>query len=263
MSSAAPEIVPTDPPVAGIFGAEVSAQQLDLLHGPMGEMPTNVFQLARAEGEKRGPGRPKGSVNKRSMNLAAVLEAKHSDPVLFQAAVYDMPLDQLCRALLIADGSAARQERLDELIGKLADNVGELTKKAKAAGVDGKAIERLADACEALEGAARRSQGKPGDVALKALNLQLAAARTVAEYKHSKKPVEAVVKHQHDAMLVMPAASQPGFTALDEQTRQASEIIGMALIGGTITADQLVGLKLENGQLVDAEFSEVEGGGDA
>lgn len=242
---------------AGVLGGALAPAQLDLLREDDGRLPDNVFQLARAEEAKR-PGRPKGSRNKRSSNLAAVLQAKYSDPVEFQASVYDMPLDQLCEALLIADGTVARQRKLDAMLLALSERVDELTGEAKRRGVPIESIERLAEACEALEGAARRSQGKPGDVALKALNLQLQAARTVAEYVHSKKPVEAVVRHQADAVLMMPAAQGgAAFDAVDETTRMAGDLLAKALASGQLTGSDIVGLRLHDGQLVDAEFEEV------
>lgn len=242
---------------ASILGAEQSPEQLDLLREPDGRLPSNVFQLAR-EAERKGPGRPKGSVNKRSLSLAARLAHKYPDPVEFQASIFAMPLDQLCEALLIADGTIERQRRIDEMLTSLHDRVGQLAKAAGRGGASSEAIERLAEACEALESAARRSQGKPGDVALKALNLQMAAARTVAEYTHSKKPVEAVVTHKSDAVLVMPRA-QPGadFDELDASTRMAGELLAKALKAGTLTGEQIAGLQLVDGTLVDAEFEEV------
>lgn len=246
-------------PAPGIMGAEASAEQLDLLRGEDGRLPDNVFQLAR-EAERKA-GRPKGAVNKRSSDLAKLLASKFPDPVQFQASIYAMPLDQLCEALLVADGTIARQRAVDALLEDLGDRVGELAKAAKGKGASADAIERLAEACEALEGAARRSQGKPGDVALKALNLQLAAARTVSEYWHSKKPVEAVVTHRADAVLVMPSA-QPaaGFDAVDETTRMAGQLLAQALAKGTLTGDQIAGLQLVDGRLMDAEFEEIESG---
>lgn len=241
---------------ADLTGAATNPEQLDLLRQADGRLPDNVFQLARAEERKRG--RKPGSLNRKSTDLARLIGANYTDPVQFQAGIYSMPLDQLCELLLVADGTIGRQRQVDEMLEQLADNVSGLTKAAEKAGVGKDSIERLADACEALEGAARRSQGKPGDVALKALNLQLAAARTVAEYVHSKKPVEAVVRHTADAVLLMPAAQNPGFDAVDETTRMAGDLLAKALAAGQLQASDIAGLKLIDGQLRQAEDAEFE-----
>ena len=239
-----------------LFGVDVDPVQLDLLRGADGRLPSNVFRVAREQAAqvKRGPGRPAGSPNKRSTDLAKLLQSKYPDPVQFMAGLYATPLDQLCEALLIADGTIERQNRLDELLEPLAAQVKLLVKM----GGDNKAIERLAEACEALEDVARQRGGKPGEVAIKALNVQLAAAKSVAEYVHSKKPTEVAVKHAHDAILVMPATGGgQSFDAVDAGTREASNIIAGALAGGRITPDMLVGLEFRDGQLVDAEWTDV------
>jgi hypothetical protein len=247
---------------AAILGVVSDATQLDLLRDEHGKLGSNVFRLARQEPEKaRKVGRPKDARNKRSDGLAKLIAHKYGDPVEFQAAIYHMPLDQLCELLLIADGTRERAEKLDEMLGGLSDRIRELAAQAKAQrNIDGmEAIERLAEACEALESVTRRGAGKPGDVALKALNLQLAAARAVSEYVHSKKPVE--VKHDlgADMVLVMPAAGQrAGFDEIDAATRQASDIIARALTSGEITPELLAGVTLRDGQLVEAEYTEID-----
>lgn len=254
---------------AAVLGVASNAKQMDLLRGEDGKLPSNVFRLTRQEPEKaRGPGRPKGAGNKRSEALAALIGHKYGDPVEFQAALYAMPLDQLCELILIADGTRERAEKLDDMLGDLSARIRELAAVSKASGLDNReSIERLAEACEALESVTRRGAGKPGDIALKALNLQLAAAKTVSEYVHSKKPVE--VKHDlgADMVLVMPAAGQRGnFDEIDAGTRAASDIIARALTKGEITPDLLAGMKLADGQLVpveEAEFTEVGESDDA
>lgn len=243
---------------AGIMGGALEPHQLDLLRDGDGNLPSNVYQLARTEERKRG--RPPGSRNKRSTNLAAMLEAKYPDPVLWQAALFSMPLDQLCEMLLIADGTIARQQRLDELLDDLTGTVSGLIKAHRGRGLAPETVDRLAEACEALESAARSRASKPGDVALKALNIQLAAARTVSEYRHSKKPTEVVAKVNHDAVMVLPAAQKSAdFGAVDEVTRMAGEGIAKLLAKGTLTAADIAGVQLVNGQLVhEAEFEEVD-----
>lgn len=248
---------------AAILGVAADARQLDLLRGDDGKLGSNVFRLARAEPEKaRGPGRPEGSRNKRSDGLAKLIAHKYGDPVEFQAALYAMPLDQLCELLLIADGTRERAERLDEMLGDLSKRIRELSNGVREGGVtshdSAESINRLAEACEALEAVTRRGAGKPGDVAIKALNVQLAAAKCVSEYVHSKKPAEVKVDLGADMVLVMPAAGQSAaFDDIDAETRRASDIIARALTSGEITPELLAGMRLSDGQLVDAEFEDV------
>lgn len=111
---------------------------------------------------------------------------------------------------------------------------------------------------ELLKLADKGKTGKQGDLAMKAVNLQLSAAKAVSEYVHSRKPVEAVIRHEADAVLVMPGVGG-GFEAKDEYTRRAAAIIGGALKDGRITAEALLDMRLaDDGTLVDAEFTEVE-----
>lgn len=256
-------VVPSDARESGgaVLGVASDPQQMDLLRGEDGKLPSNVFQLTRQAPEKaRGPGRPAGAGSKRSKVLAERIGHKFGDPVEFQAAIYAMPLDQLCELLLIADGTKERAERLDEMLGDLSKRIRELAAVSKASGLDNRdSIERLAEACKALEAVTRRGAGKPGDIAIKALNLQLAAAKTVSEYVHSKKPVEHKVDLGADMVLVMPAAGQrAAFDEIDSETRRTSDIIARALTAGEITPELLAGMTLRDGQLVDAEFDPVE-----
>jgi len=78
---------------AGVLGAPTDPRQLDMLADEKGQMPANVLQIARANhakaksDEPRGPGRPKGSRNKRTQALEALIPHKYGDPVEFQASV--------------------------------------------------------------------------------------------------------------------------------------------------------------------------------
>lgn len=257
----------------GVLGVASDARQLDLLRGPEGRLPSNVFQLTRQEPERaRGRGRPKGSRNKRDAALEALIAHKYGDPVEFQASIYAMPLDQLCELLLIADGTIARREKLDGLLVELTRRVREIAEIERKTGVgDNASIDRLAEACEALESAAQTSAGKPGDIAIKALNLQLAAARTVSEYTHSKKPVEHKVELDNVPTLLMPGFAPQGvdFSQQDQVTRLAGDMLAKALSQGRIETRDIVGLQLRDGQFViDGEAVEVDpeaedGGADA
>ncbi|WP_225205077.1 hypothetical protein [Novosphingobium huizhouense] len=99
---------------------------------------------------------------------------------------------------------------------------------------------------------------KTGDIAIKALNVQLAAAKAVSEYVHSKKPVEANVNVRSDGVLVFPGGVAGSFDQLDDQSRQAAALIQGAVDTGQVSADMLAGMKLVDGQLVDAEWSEID-----
>jgi hypothetical protein len=244
-----------------MFGADISAEQLDMLRDGDGKLPGNVFQMARQQAAQRSAGRPKGSRNRRSDDLARLIVHQHGDPVMAMASMYSRPLDQMVEALLIADGTQERQRQLDANIAELSMAVKLAAGAIKGAGADMEAINRLADACEALESVSRRSQGKPGDLAIKALNVQLAAAKATAEYVHSKKPVEAVVKHQADAVIMFPSLSGirgTNFDQLDSGTREAGEIIQRSLKSGAITPDMLVDMQFIDGQLVDGNCRPVE-----
>ncbi len=117
--------------------------------------------------------------------------------------------------------------------------------------------DQLAELLGLADGAGKA--GKRGDLAIKALNVQLAAAKAVAEYVHSKKPVEANVNLKSDGVIVMPGMAGGAFSEIDAGTRAAGEVIARALAGGTPDVADLAGMKLLGGQLVDAEFSEVDG----
>jgi hypothetical protein len=195
-------------PLGGIEPA-----QLDAFRDAKGQLPANVFQLVRqSEGERQhtGPGRRKGSRNKRSTDLAKLIVHQFGDPVMAMASLYKMPFFDLCEMIRRAD--------------------------------PGKDTKR-------------------GDIAIKALNIQLAAAKAVAEYVHSKKPVEHKIDTNADAIIVMPGVmGAGGFQQLDDDTRRASDIIAMALTKGQIEAADLAGMRLVDNQLVDAEFTDADDG---
>lgn len=199
---------------APVMGVAMQPDLLDAMRDKRGHLPANVFQLARAmPAERRGPGRPKGAMNRRSVDLAKLVVHKYGDPVEAMASIYRMPLDQLVELLRLADNGGA--------------------------------------------------VGKRGELAIKALNVQLAAAKAVSEYVHSKKPVEAVVRHQSDAVLVLPAAQTgAAFSAVDDATRMAGEQLAQLLAHGTLTAQDIAGLRLVEGQLVDAEYEDIDGDGE-
>lgn len=246
-----------------MFGADASPEELDALRGPDGRLPSNAFRQLRARNGKRGPGRPLGAVNKRSEGLAKLVIQQYGDPVLGGAALYGMPLDQLCEMLLVADGSQERAEQTDELTRALAVQVAELGEAVHLAAKRGdvadlnKAADRLADAAESLENVSK-SSGKAGALALQALNVQLMARRFVAEYVHSKRPVAVEVSHKTDGVLVMPR------TGGGDDAAFVRDKLGGMMAAGRIEADQVARLELRDGRLhdpdgeiADAEFDEI------
>lgn len=250
---------------SAVLGVPSDARQLDLLRGENGKLPSNVFQLARSEPERaRGPGRPKGSQNKRNEGLAKLIAHKYGNPVEFQASIYAMPLDQLCELVLVADGTVERQEKLDELLVDLAGRVRELSRGNRNA-ENREGIDRLADACEALERAAKSRASAPGKVALAALNLQLQAAKTVSEYVEQKQATKVEVDMDNIPTIVMaaPGAAQH-FDESDKVTRLAGDLLAKALSKGRIDAADIVGLQFDGEKFIqDGEFVEVEDEADA
>ena len=234
-----------------VLGMESEPQQLDLLRDEDGKLPSNVFRLLRQEPEKaRGPGRPKGSRNKASDDLAKLIGHKYGNPVEFQASIYAMPLDQLVELLQVADGTIERRDRIEELLVGLAEKVEALgTRQGHVMMPED--YRALTKACDSLATAASKLQGKPGDLALKALNLQLLSASRVSEYTDSKKPTEHKVDFNAIPTIVMPGVgAAENFDEADRVTRIAGDLLARALRNGRIEPQQIVGLQLQNGQFV-------------
>lgn len=246
----------------GILGAASSPEQLELLRGTDGKLPGNVFQLMRAEAAKGGPGRPAGSRNKRSDDLAKLIVHRHGDPVMAMAAMYAMPLDQLIELVLIADSTAEREDRLLKLIERaegLIDTLMAVIKAGAGGETLGTKVDKVVTLLDRVFDAAKALKMKPGDLAIKALNVQLAAAKATAEYVHSKKPVEANLNVKSDGVLVMPGAPAGStFDQSDALVRQAADGIANMLREGRIEPAQLADYRFEGGQFVEAEWNPVE-----
>lgn len=244
------------------MGAATSPEQLELLRGDDGKLPGNVFQMMRAAAAKRGPGRPEGARNRRSDDLAKLIVHQHGDPVMAMAAMYSMPIDQLIELVLIADSTAEREDRLLKLVERAEGLIDALMLTIKAGGGGdalGNKVDKVATLLDRVFDAAKALKMKPGDLAIKALNLQLAAAKATAEYVHSKKPVEANVHVKSDGVLVMPGAPAGStFDQSDALVRQAADGIANMLRDGKIEPAQLADYRFVDGQFVDAEFSDVE-----
>ncbi|MAM84231.1 MAG: hypothetical protein CL472_06120 [Acidobacteria bacterium] len=161
--------------------------------------------------------------------------------------------------MLVADGTVERQEKLDELLVDLPGRVRELSRGNRDA-ENREGIDRLADACEALERAAKSRASAPGKVALAALNLQLQAAKTVSEYVEQKQATKVEVDMENIPTIVMaaPGAAQH-FDESDKVTRLAGDLLAKALSKGRIDAADIVGLQFDGEKFIqDGEFVEVE-----
>jgi hypothetical protein len=179
-----------------IVGPSIAPEQLDAFRDDRGELPRNVFQLAR----QKAAGRPPGAKNKRNDVLAKLICQQHGDPVQYMASLYSMPLDQIIDLVKLASPGS------------------------------GKAVS--------------------GDLAIRALGVQLAAAKEVAQYVHSKKPVEANVNVKSDGTILMGGAVtsaewQGGQGPVGEVLRQ----IESAVKSGDIDASRLSDIRI-----VDAEY---------
>lgn len=236
----------------GVLGADMSPEQLDLLRDDRGQLPANIFQIAR----KKGPGRPAGSRNKRSDDLARIICQDFGDPLRFQAKIYAMPLDQITELILKADTSVgAREDRLlalaDEMTEMLRDARMALRRAEVASASDVlKRMDKLIEMAERVEDVARTLRTKAGEVAVKALALQLQAAKTVTEYVHGKKPVQVDHNVSVDGVLFMPAPQAMG----DGPVEQVLQRITDAVNDGKVDARQIAELRI-----VDGEFEEMSG----
>jgi hypothetical protein len=262
IEAAAREVIDSGEAPEGIMGRHVAPEQLDAFRDDKGNLPPNVFQLVREEegAAKRGPGRPKNSKNKASKDMAKFIAHKYGDPVEYLASIYAMPLDQLCETMLAADGTVQRREELEELLVALADRVEALAHVGSTTVLDAEDYRNLTKACEALGSAASKMQGKPGDLAIKALNVTLSAAKAVSEYCHSKQATKAKVEFDNLPVFMMPGGKPgvPDFSQQDQETRFAADLLANALKQGRLEPQQLLGLELKEGQLVvEGEYVEV------
>jgi hypothetical protein len=249
-----------------LIGAPVDVEQLELLRDPAtGRLPANVFQIARAQG-RVGAGRPKGVGNKRNVTLAKLICNQFGDPVMAMASIYARPIDQLIELILVADSTAEREQRLLDLVDRTEDLVKAALRDPLLLLSDRK-LEQLTGLLDRVLDAAKALKMKPGDLAIKAINLQLTAARAVAEYVHSKKPVEANLNISSSGVIVMPPPQPSAGAGSPDVIKLASEKISDMLANGRIEISQLADLRMENGLLVDAEWEEagdgeIDGDGD-
>lgn len=221
----------------GIFGQEASAEQLDLLADENGKLPANVFSLVR----RQGPGRRPGSINKASKDVSKYILHKYGCPVEYMASIRAMPLDQMVQAMMEAEGFSEREEKLFALIEQanamMLKAIEENWSEAKL-----KLIDRM---LERIERAAAGMKAKPGDLAAKAVALQLNAANNESRYVRSAKPIEATVNHKLDGRIVgFVAPGQGDIGPVADVMKRAQE----AVDSGMVDAAQLADLRVVNGE---------------
>lgn len=226
-----------------VFGVDADPEQLDLLRDGDGKLPRDLFRKLRVARSGR-KGRPPGARNKANDQLARVIVQKHGCPIDFMASIYAMPLDQMVEAMLIADSTVEREERLLELVDMTMTKVAGLTPVLVAQNPS--MVNRLTNMLERVIDLAKGLKSRPGDLAMKALNTQLAAARAVGEYTNSKKPVEVSAHVALDAIIAMPAPQES--RPVDQVLRNLVDGIN----GGTIDPARLADM-----QVIDGEFVEV------
>ncbi|KEZ00350.1 hypothetical protein AI27_05065 [Sphingomonas sp. BHC-A] len=231
-----------------MLGVESDPEQLDLLRGPDGKLPQDVFRQMR----QRGRGRPLGAGNKRSDKLAKLICQQAGDPVLFMASIYAMPLDQMIELLLIADSTAEREERLLELVEQTEQAVMKITPTLVMS--NPAAVNELTSLLDRVVDIAKGLKSRPGDVAVKALNTQLQAAREVAQYVHSKKPVEFEANVKLDGILVMPPAMPSA------PVEHMLEKVRDAINSGQVSAQQLSDMRMVDGEWADVDQPDGEDG---
>lgn len=227
--------------VGAALGVDMDPEQLDLLRGPDGRLPDNVFQLAR----KAGPGRTPGAPNRKSAEYVKYFTHKFGDPVDYLGSTYSMPLDQAVELVLAAENYNDREARLL----KMCDQAAEAMMKAIAEGWSGEKLKAVARMVEAVERAANGMKAKPGDIAVKVLAHQLNAAKEAAQYIRSKKPTEIAV----DAALDFRAffVGQHGDAAAPQV--QALANAADAVNKGLISESDLRDLRI-----IDGEFTAVD-----
>lgn len=222
-------------PSAAIVGGGTS-EQLELLRGEDGKLPPDAFRRLRGE---RGRGRPAGVGNKRNADLAKLICQTAGDPLLYLSSVYATELDQLVEMLLIAEGVPEREERLYSLMERVEASFAEALKSGMSV-EKSRTIEKLLNV---FERAAMVLRTKPGEIALKALGHQIAAAKETAPYVHSKKPIEQNVNVRTDGTIFMPAPQTSAADPIDAVMRRTVE----AIQSGEVPPEKILELRFDPG----------------
>lgn len=226
----------------------ITAEQLDLMRELDGRLPADTFRRMRIE--QRGRGRPKGARNRENTDLAKLICQEGGDPQLFLARVYSTPLDILCEQLLIAEGAPEREDRLIEMCDALTD----MLKIAAREQWSEKQWDALVKVADRVERAASTMKSKPGDIALKALGLQITAAKEVSPYVHKKKPVDVAVQHTRN-VIFMPAPQATVADPVDAVMRRTVE----AMNSGEIDPAKILDMRFDSDTNAFVERDE-EGG---
>lgn len=224
---------------AGFFGAETTAEQLDLLRDEDGRLPQSAFRQVRS-----GPGRRPGSTNKLNKKIAQMVVQVHGDPVMELASIGFMPLDQMVEMMIVATGQSKIEEKLTDMAQHLMTKIEDL----QARGATNKEISDLHDLADKVFDAIRRYAMKPGDLAEKAMKIKKAALTDVAPYVHGKQPIVVDINKKPDVILNITGLTDPtALAAMADDTE--------------LSVEQLQNMQFlpSHGEPVqDAEYSEVD-----
>jgi len=222
---------------AGFFGAETTAEQLDLLRDKDGRLPQDAYRQVRS-----GPGRRPGSTNKLNRKIAQMVVQVHGDPVMELASIAFMPLDQMVETLVIATGQSKIEEKLTDMAERLTAKIEDLQGKASQDYLDtlGELADRVFDAI-------RRYAMKPGDLAEKAMKIKKSALVDVAPYVHGKQPIVVDINKKPDVILNIAGLTNPAaLAAMADDTE--------------LTMEQLQNMQFlssHGGPVQDADYSEI------
>lgn len=93
----------------------VSAEQMDLLTDERGQPLPGALKAARQaerRAEQQGAGRPKGSRNKRTQELAKWFIHQFGDPLAVLGEIMTMPVDVLYQQMVLAQGGEAKDKKI-------------------------------------------------------------------------------------------------------------------------------------------------------
>lgn len=222
MSTDAPAIVQAvEAETGALIGAPGDAAQLDLLRSEDGKLPSDVFRQLR---RRAGPGRPKGSINRNTRQLARIIVERHGDPLLAMAETAAMPLDQFVELMMVADGSRDREERLMDVTDRIVRLTDRMLDDADGGRIlSDKSVERLEGLTEQAANLARTLKVKPGELGLKAFVAQRDTRKAVAEYVHSKMPIAVDVNTRADVILNIPGLTDPSHLAAMVDVQELGE----------------------------------------
>lgn len=85
-------------------------EQLDLLRDANGRLPANALLTLRKASHERGRGRPPGSANKASKQIAKWFIGKYGDPLDVLGEIMVTPTDVLVEQLKLAQGGEAKHK---------------------------------------------------------------------------------------------------------------------------------------------------------